>query len=82
MRAITVGYGQVKGKAKEYPYLQPILYEVKARRDGVLTWRHVKHFGTPRRSNKLATRDAQLLAEQMGVSFLPKIRHGTIYSSP
>ena len=81
MTAITVSYGQVKGRAKQYPYYQPAIYEPRSRKDGVVTWRYVKHVGTPRRYVTLAERDARERVCEDTV-FVPGIRHGHLYTTP
>lgn len=78
MQCITISYGKVKGKAKEYRYIQPALYEAKHRKDGVLTWRYLHHLGIARRSDKLAEKDAQEFANEYKIPLLKGIRHNMV----
>jgi hypothetical protein len=78
MRAFTVSYGKVKGSASRWPYFQAALYETRARKDGVVTWRYLSHHATPRRSPQLAEADARTLATEHGIPFLAEIRHNKI----
>lgn len=74
-QCVTVSYGKVKGKAREYQYWQPAVYEVKPLKDGTLVWRYKYHTGTARRSEKLATQDALNLAKEKGIEYRKGIRH-------
>jgi len=66
----------------------PAVYEARARRDGRLTWRFATNpmglvwvngrcmpagHWTP----TAAARSAKLLAEELGLEFIPGVRHGT-----
>jgi hypothetical protein len=73
-----VSYGKVKGSASRWPYFQAALYETRARKDGVVTWRYVAHYGSARRSPQLAEHDARTLATENGIPFLTEIRHNKI----
>lgn len=65
MQIVTVSYGLVSGKAKNYPYYQPALYEaVEIKSKGHLAWKKVKHLGSARRSRKIAEQDAKDFAQQ------------------
>lgn len=55
---VSVTYGSVVGKARNYPYFQPALYKLHICQDGKIVWRHVAHLGIARRSRKLALQDA------------------------
>jgi hypothetical protein len=81
--AVAVSYGEVRGKAKEYPYFQPTLYRARARkRDGIPTWRHIRHLGVARRSRNLAEKDARDFSEELNATLLPGIRHGSPVDQP
>jgi hypothetical protein len=82
MRCVTVSYGQVKGNAKHYRYYQPAVYEAAARKDGIMTWRHVEHRSTARRSTRLAEQDARALAADLGVMFLDGVRQNQAVAIP
>ena len=69
-------------------YFAPAVYEARARQDGSLTWRMVERpLGTFSfqgrtmdvgfRSEAKATRRAEELADELGIAFVPGIRHGS-----
>lgn len=66
----------VNAKAvKGFPYLQAVVYELKPRKDGVLTYRRVDmNYAWPRRSERLAVTDAQELAAKLGIPFWRHVR--------
>jgi hypothetical protein len=80
MFCVTVSYGIVRGKAKQYQYYQAAIYRAVPRKDGILTWRHLYHTGTARRSAKLAEQDAMEIALEKGYPYVPNVRHGLIVS--
>lgn len=75
METVTVSYGRVMGKAKNYPYFQPALYEKKKLKNGKIVWSYVCHLGTARRSVKLAEKDAIKFASERNCSFQFNVRH-------
>jgi len=72
---VTVSYGKVKGKAKQYQYRQPARYERKKLKNGKTVWAYVGHMGTARRSPDLATKDARRIAEENNLLFVRGVRH-------
>lgn len=74
MQCVTVSYGQVRGKAKQYPYFQPAVYETATRKDGTAVWKYLHHAGEAHRSASLAEADAKDLADRLGVPYLPDVR--------
>lgn len=82
METVTISYGKVRGKANNYPYFQPALYEKKKLKNGKIVWSYVCHLGTARRSIKLAERDAINFASERNCSFQPKVRHLNIAEEP
>lgn len=57
---VTVSYGKVRGNAKNYRYWQPAMYKVVFnKKRGCLCWKYVRHLGRARRSERLATIDAE-----------------------
>ena len=74
-QVITVSYGKVSGKAKNYPYFQSALYEpsyIKSRDH--FAYKLVGHLGTARRSYKLAKQDAENYAKERNCLFKEGIR--------
>ena len=58
MLAVTVSYGRVRGKARNYPYFQPAIYKATRLKNGKIVWAYQYHLGRARRSPKLAAQDA------------------------
>ena len=77
IECVTVSYGQVTGKARDYQYWQPALYRHHTAKDGRLLWKYVNHWGTARRSERLALQDAKELADDEGLEYLANIRQWT-----
>ncbi len=71
---VTVSYGQVKGRAKNYRYYQAAKYVCGKRADGKPIWQYVAHLGTARRSFRLALADALEQAESLQCDFIAGIR--------
>jgi len=75
---ITVSYGKVVGKARQYQYWQPALYEHYVTKEGNSIFKYVQHIGVARRSAKLAKLDAKRLAEEYEYIFVENhIRNNT-----
>jgi len=74
---ITVSYGKVRGKAKQYRYWQPVIYEEHKTRDGRIIYKYVSHVGIARRSYNLAKIDAQ----SYNIPYLEGVRHGSLVSA-
>lgn len=66
-------------KGKWY-YYEAGLYEARARKDGVVTWRFVGVVGSAHRSRTLAETKAAAAATRLGVPYLPTVRHGAVYA--
>lgn len=77
MKCITVSYGRVAGKMKNYPYFQPVLYEEYTTKDNRKLWKYVDHIGTPRRSIDLAKYDAKEISKQDSIPYIPGVRNWT-----
>lgn len=75
MKCITVSYGQVKGKARDYPYFQPAIYESYTTKDGRKLWKYIKHIGVARRSVKLCEKDTVDLSRKLDLLYIKKVRH-------
>lgn len=71
---VTVSYGKVKGRAKQFPYWQPAIYKTYQNKEGKLVWRYVQHVGTARRSPKLAKKDALEIANKHSYIYLDGVR--------
>lgn len=55
----TVSYGLVRGSAKKWKYWQAAKYKATRLKNGKLVWKYVEHFGTARRSYRLAEKEAK-----------------------
>lgn len=75
MNCVTVSYGRVRGRAKNYPYHQPAEYRMKSLSSGRVVWEYVGHLGTARRSLRLAEEDAKAYARSNKLLFIPGVRH-------
>lgn len=76
MQCITVSYGLVVGKAKDYPYFQPAIYNSCVRKDGVRIWKYERHVNIKaRRSQRLAYNDAIGYAVEKDIPYLPHVRN-------
>lgn len=74
MKCITISYGRVKGKAKNYPYYQPCMYEQYITKDGRKVWKLYKVLGTAHRSERLAREDAMKYCRQYHLAYESGIR--------
>lgn len=74
MKIITVSYGRVSGKAKNYPYYQPCMYEAYTTKDGRRVWKLSKVLGIARRSQRLAREDAMKYCRQYNLGYEVGIR--------
>jgi hypothetical protein len=76
MDCVTVSYGQVKGRARQYRYWQPARYTIHTTHDGRRIWKYACHLGVARRSERLARQDARRYAVAEGVRYIEGVRHG------
>lgn len=74
MNIITISYGRVRGKAKNYPYFQPCMYEEYTTKDGRKVWKLSKVLGRARRSIRLAEKDALSYCKEYNVLYKSGIR--------
>ena len=72
MKVVKVhcGSAHVKGKARKYPYFIASLFESRVNARGEVIWVNTGKFTSPRRSFKLATEDAKVLAQEHAAVFL------------
>lgn len=72
MKAVRVcsGSGQVKGKARNYPYFIARLFEGHRRSDGVWTYRATDTFVGPFRSKAKTEREGKELANGEDATFV------------
>lgn len=73
-KCVTVSYGRVKGKASQYQYFEPCIYQQHQTKDGRKLWKLDRNCGGARRSLKLAEKDALELASDYNIPFLRGIR--------
>lgn len=59
VKVISVTWANVRGKAKLYPYWEPVVYGLRERQDGTLVLRMEARPLRARRSRKLAESDAR-----------------------
>jgi hypothetical protein len=72
-RVVSVSWANdTKGKAKSYPYYQPIVFGIRKTKDGRQVYRPIDRPLHSRRSLKLAMNDAKELAEYLKVPFVHK----------
>lgn len=74
MKIATVGYGDVRGRAKQYPYYQAKVYRDHVTRDGRRVWAHPETVAPARRSAAKAERDARQYAQAAGIAYEAGIR--------
>ena len=73
---VTVSYGKVSGRARQYRYWQPAVYEkVNRKKDGLPVYKYLFHVGTARRSERLAYQDAIAISERYRYTYKPGIRN-------
>lgn len=75
MRCVTTSYGKVSGKAAQYRYWQPAIYETTTTKAGTEIWAYVRHEGTARRSPNKAEQEARDLAASLGLPYVANVRH-------
>jgi hypothetical protein len=73
-KCVTVSYGRVKGKAKQFAYHQPCLYQEYQTKSGSRVWKLVQPLGRARRSRKLAIEDASYFCHECEVPYIENIR--------
>ena len=72
---VTVSYGRVRGRARQYPYFEPCIYKTHLTKDGRLLWKLHSLGGTrARRSYGLAVEDAIKISHEKMVPYLSGIR--------
>jgi hypothetical protein len=68
----VVGANQfVRGAAARWPYYAAVLYRTRMTKYGRLIWVSTGTHSQPRRSRRLAERDAQEFAREQGAMLLP-----------
>lgn len=78
MKCVTVSYGKVTGKAKNYPYFQPALYKTAKLKNGKFVWKYCGHLGTARRSVNKATNDAKEYAKDKLIAYIDGVRNNNL----
>lgn len=71
---VAVSYGRVRGRARNYRYYEPVVYEAKALKDGTLVWILAYACGHARRSYRLAAQDAEAVAVRLDCEMLGHVR--------
>ncbi len=74
IKCVTVSYGRVRGKAKNYPYFEPAVYFAKRTKDGIVKWVLDYSCGGARRSARLAEQDARAIAAEKNIPFIFGVR--------
>lgn len=75
---VTVSYGRVRGKARNYPYFQPCIYGEHITKDNRKVWKLNRVLGIARRSANLAKKDALEIAKNRNIPFINGIRQWNI----
>lgn len=71
-RVVAVTNG---GSKRGFAYVTAAVYELRPRKDGVETYRRSDvRYAWPHRSVRLATQDAEELADRLGIPFWPDVR--------
>jgi hypothetical protein len=76
-QCVTVSYGRVYGKAKNYPYYQPCIYEEYITQKNEKKWKLKQVRGAARRSFSFALREAVIISQKENIPFLSGIRQWT-----
>lgn len=79
LKCITVSYGLVVGRAKEWTYYQPALYEMKyVKKHQFWRWKYITHLEKAHRSYNLTKKIAQDLCKSEKAFYLDGIRNNNI----
>jgi hypothetical protein len=62
-------------KYSSYRYYAAVIYELRPRNDGALTYRRTADCGIKRRSEQLALTDGEQLAAEQDIPLWPFVRH-------
>jgi hypothetical protein len=79
LHAISIGCGIVRGNAKRFPYVQPIVVQAKKKKNGQWIWHTIKRLPA-RRSLAKATREAKKYSSSYGVLYFDK--YGSLHNKP
>lgn len=82
MKCVTVSYGKVSGRAKQYHYVQPALYElIWSEQHLKYKWVYLEHLGRTRRSDKLALNDALEYSYKYNIPYIKNIRNNSPFTN-
>ena len=82
MHAVSIhsGSGHVRGNARKYPYVVASLFETYVTKDGRYIWRNAGVSTHPRRSMKVALKDARVLASEHNAILVSE--YGSLHNRP
>jgi len=74
-KIVTVSYGRVRGRARNYQYWEPAIYQLGFRKNGKAVWLldHLTNYRA-RRSYTLAEQDAKQYAQDNSLEYLSEVR--------